>query len=270
MDDTGNTAQERGGGAYVYGEGTFSVSDVPDITGNKAGGKDSNVYPPSGKTIGITVTVANPQSGATIGYSQDGANYSEKKIEYTVAQSATPVYYRISAPGYVSAYGSATVKIDQIDAAVTVTGRQSSVPYDGKAHTVEGYDFKASTPLYTENDFTFSGSAVASQTDAGTAKVIITDKPGGNYVVNGEATFTIEKRPATVTASDRTVKAGGEIKTGVKQVKATGLLKGHTLKSVKLTSSSTAKATARGTITPGGAVIVAANGLRSAVKVTVK
>ena len=96
--------------------------------------------------------------------------------------------------------------------------------------------------------------------NAGTAKVIITDKPGGNYVVNGEATFTIEKRAVTVTAADQTVKVGEEIKTGVEKVKLTGQVKGHVLKSVKLSASSTAKATARGTITPGGAVIVDAKG----------
>ena len=249
---------------------------------------------------------------------------------------------------------------------VTITGHTSTATYNGSEHKVSGYDFKASTPLYTAKDFTFTGKAEASQTDAGTAKmglkssqfanknknfktvtfnvtdgwqkvnpapvdeehgnlgielefdtrkyedkpfepelmlrrrpqkfytgnanaatnddegelipaneytvtyknninagtakVIITDNPGGNYIVNGEATFTIEKRAVTVTAADQTVKVNGSIQTGVKQVKASGLVKGHTLKSVKLSASSTAKATTSGKITPSGAKIVDAKG----------
>jgi len=96
--------------------------------------------------------------------------------------------------------------------------------------------------------------------NAGTAKVIITDKPGGNYVVNGEATFTIEKRAATITAADQTVRVGEGITTGVEKVKLTGQVKGHTLKSVKLSSSSTSQPTTSGKITPSAAKIVDAKG----------
>ena len=96
--------------------------------------------------------------------------------------------------------------------------------------------------------------------NAGTAKVVITDKPGGNYVVNGSATFTIEKRKVTVTAADQTVEAGESIQTGAEQAKLEGQVQGHTLKRVKLTATSTAKATVKGKITPSAAVIVDARG----------
>ena len=57
--------------------------------------------------------------------------------------------------------------IDPINATVTITGHSNTAPYDGEKHSVKGYDVEFSTPLYTEADFTFSGTAEAARTDAG-------------------------------------------------------------------------------------------------------
>ena len=54
------------------------------------------------------------------------------------------------------------------DVVVTITGRNNTVDYDGKAHSVSGYDVEISNNLYKESDFTFSGTAEATRTDAGT------------------------------------------------------------------------------------------------------
>ena len=51
---------------------------------------------------------------------------------------------------------------------VTITGHNDTVPYDGDEHTVTGYDVSISNDLYKEGDFTFSGTAEAKGTDAGT------------------------------------------------------------------------------------------------------
>ena len=51
---------------------------------------------------------------------------------------------------------------------VTITGHNDTVLYDGKEHTVTGYDVSIDNELYKEGDFTFSGSAVVKGTDAGT------------------------------------------------------------------------------------------------------
>ena len=51
---------------------------------------------------------------------------------------------------------------------VTITGNSATLPYSGSEQSVTGYDFKASNPLYKEDDFVFSGTAVAKGTNAGT------------------------------------------------------------------------------------------------------
>ena len=45
-------------------------------------------------------------------------------------------------------------------------------------------------------------------TNAGTGRIIITDKDGGNYIVNGEKDFTIEKAEVTIKALDKDRRRG--------------------------------------------------------------
>ena len=48
--------------------------------------------------------------------------------------------------------------INPIDVTVTITGHNNTADYDGTAHTVTGYNVSISNPLYTVNDFSFTGS----------------------------------------------------------------------------------------------------------------
>ena len=57
--------------------------------------------------------------------------------------------------------------INKIDVTVLIKGHTDSVVYDGAEHTISGYDVEFTNPLYTENDFTFSGSASAKQQNVG-------------------------------------------------------------------------------------------------------
>ena len=50
---------------------------------------------------------------------------------------------------------------------VTITGITDSRPYSGAEQFVTGYTVSTSNPLYTEADFTFTGTAKAAGTDAG-------------------------------------------------------------------------------------------------------
>ena len=49
---------------------------------------------------------------------------------------------------------------------VTITGNTKTVTYDGEEHTVDGYSVSIDNALYTEADFTFSGTKVVKRTDA--------------------------------------------------------------------------------------------------------
>ena len=63
------------------------------------------------------------------------------------------------------------LKIDPVETEVFVkiAGNTKTETYNGKEHSVEGYTVTSiSNPLYTANDFTFSGTAEAKGTNAGT------------------------------------------------------------------------------------------------------
>ena len=63
------------------------------------------------------------------------------------------------------------LKIDPVETEVVVkiAGKTKTETYNGKEHSVEGYTVTSiSNPLYTANDFTFSGTAKAAGTNAGT------------------------------------------------------------------------------------------------------
>ena len=135
--------------------------------------------------------------------------------------------------------------IDPLDAvAVTITENSDTVIYDGEAHEVTGYTVKTSSQLYTEDDFTFSGTAVAKGTDAGTYDMNVKAEDFANTnsnftnvrftVVDGS--LTINKRLVTLTSEtaskpydgtalerpDVTVTGDGFVKGEVSDIKATG------------------------------------------------
>ena len=63
------------------------------------------------------------------------------------------------------------VTITPINVTVIITGHNTSVDYDGEQHTVTGYNVEIEDSLYTEDDFTFSGTAEASRTEVGTTQM---------------------------------------------------------------------------------------------------
>ena len=55
---------------------------------------------------------------------------------------------------------------------MTIVGAVNATDYDGAEHTVTGYTATANTTLYdVTKDFSFTGSASATRTDAGTANM---------------------------------------------------------------------------------------------------
>ena len=111
---------------------------------------------------------------------------------------------------------------DQV--AATITGHTSTGTYNGSAQSVSGYDVSINYPGYTTSDFTFSGTASASRTSAGTTNMglaasqftntnpmyrnvvfVITD---GYIKINRKAvTVTADNKSKTYGASDPTLTA---------------------------------------------------------------
>ena len=100
--------------------------------------------------------------------------------------------------------------INPIDVTVTITGHNSTVDYDGEEHSVSGYDVQISNPLYTADDFTFSGTAEAKRTDVGTTKMGLAESQFTNTNTNfGTVTFNVTDGYQTINPIDVTVTITG-------------------------------------------------------------
>ena len=86
---------------------------------------------------------------------------------------------------------------------VTITGHKDEFTYDGKEHTVKGYDTSISNQLYKATDFTFTGKAEVSRTEVGTSDMglkndqfqnVSTNFTNVKFVVN-DGSITIKERP---------------------------------------------------------------------------
>ncbi len=92
---------------------------------------------------------------------------------------------------------------------VTITGNTDSRPYSGADQSVTGYTVSTSNPLYTEADFTFTGTDTAKGTDAGSYAMGLTPAQFENTNPNFEnVTFIVTDGKLTITP--RSVKLTSE------------------------------------------------------------
>ena len=86
--------------------------------------------------------------------------------------------------------------VTPIEATVTITGATNTADYDGQAHAVSGYTAKVDTALYDVNkDFTFSGKASASRTDAGSTPMGLAASQFKEIPHNARGALTAEFQP---------------------------------------------------------------------------
>ena len=167
---------------------------------------------------------AGEAMGGIMLYSLDGEQFSAEIPTSTTAGSYT-VYYKVQGDSNHSDTEPASV-------IVTIGPKEVLQPTILLTTTDYTYDGTAKEPTVTVRD----GETVIPDTeytvgyesnvDAGEAKVIIVDMKGGNYTVNGEATFVITKAPSAVmkapqarelyyTGTAQTLADGGEASGGL-------------------------------------------------------
>lgn len=92
---------------------------------------------------------------------------------------------------------------------VTITENRGTAKYDGSEKTVTGYDTEISNPLYTTDDFRFTGDATITGTDAGSYDMELVPENFENISNNfsnvefviEDGTLTISKREVTLTSA---------------------------------------------------------------------
>ena len=117
----------------------------------------------------IAVAVDPSITGATVRYGlkRDGV-FGDKPL-FTNVCAATTVWCEISAAGYLPVTNSASVTITpRTGVEVTITGRTATYAYDGREKRAGGFVVTTSDPLYTVDDFVFTGNSNAVRTAVGT------------------------------------------------------------------------------------------------------
>jgi len=95
--------------------------------------------------------------------------------------------------------------VTPLPVAVTVTGNNVPVTYDGAEHAAEGYTLSIGNDKYPEEAINFSGQALATGTDAGTYPMNLTSEQFSNTNENFEVTFTVVDGKLVVSPVDEVV-----------------------------------------------------------------
>ena len=152
-------------------------------------------------------------------------------IVYTTSAGFKPGNYTITKV-------EGTLKITPVTDKVTVTivGSKGDEVYDGNEHTVTGYTTAIDNKLYTVNDFTFTGEAIAKGTDANTYKMGLKAEQFENNNTNftnvefavTDGSLQINPRSVKLTsATDEKVYDGQPLTNGVVTVSGDGFVKGE-------------------------------------------
>ena len=139
---------------------------------------------------------------------QTDVGKSENTFTYTPKEGTNPDNYAIT-----TEYGTLEVTPVTDKVTVTIKGGKSSVTYNGEEHTVSGYKVSdISNPLYTANDFSFSGTAEAKGKNASLYKMGLKAADFANTSNNfknvefvvADGQLEITKRPVKLTSADLT------------------------------------------------------------------
>ena len=213
-------------------DGTLTI-DKRDVTLTSA--SDSKTYD------GTALENKNVTAEGFVG--NDGATYNVTGSQTEVGSSDNTFTYELNKGTNKDNYniktvnGKLTVTENADEVVVTITEKSGTAKYDGKEHTVKGYDVtNISNKLYTKKDFTFSGDATVKGTNAGTYNMEVkagdfknTNKNFSKVkfvIVDG--TLTIEKRTVIMTSASQNKVYDGKALTSKKvTVSGEGFAKGE-------------------------------------------
>ena len=211
-------------------------------------GSDSKVYDGTALTKN-SYTSTDPAAGDTLAsVTVTGSQTDAGSSENTASNAKLMRGDRDVTANYAIEYLPGTLTVTPVTdkVTVTITGYTDTVTYNGAEQSVTGYETAISNPLYTADDFTFSGEAIAKGIDADTYKMNLTaaqfENSSHNFA-NVEFTVTdgwlkIDPMALTITAD-----SGSKVYDGTALTKnsytSTDPAAGDTLASVTVTGSQT-------------------------------
>ena len=184
----------------VYGDKAETVK----VTYHSNFGTDSkrttDAMPNNGKfTVADYKTLGLPENNdyEFIGWS---TNSGEQKVEFKKGESA-----RADNIGSNDLYAQWKLKTIETEVVVKITGETSTKTYNGSEQSITGYTVESiSDSRYTANDFTFSGTALAKGTDAGTYPMGLKPENFENKNANfSKVTFVVTDGSLTINPIDK-------------------------------------------------------------------
>ena len=197
------TAKEGGNYTFTAKTENFEIRKAAAVLTSSPQAKDLTYNGTEQELVGVGVA-----SGGTVVYSATGADDSYSEAIPTGENADTyTVYYKVKGDGNHTdtepKQVTVTIKPREITPAITLsadwltnTNGVYTCTYDGTAKTPT-VTVKDGTETIDATEYTVS---YRDNTDVGTATVTVSDANGGNYTVNGTATFQITKKAPTVTA----------------------------------------------------------------------
>ena len=192
---------------FVIVDGTLEIAKR-NVTLTSA--DDEKVY--DGKALTndtVTVTGDGFAEGEGAAYDVTGTRTevgnNPNAFTYTLNEGTKAENYNIT-----KVEGTLTVTPLTDKVTVTITENSGTEKYDGAEKTVTGYTVSIDNALYTESDFTFSGTDSVSGTDAGTYNMELKAEDFANISKNFsnvefvivDGTLVITKRAVTLTSAD--------------------------------------------------------------------
>lgn len=161
----GDVDVTAGYGEAALENGTLTVTPRSVIMTSANAEKPYDGTPLTNNTVTVTGDGFIEGEGATYAVTgtQTDAGESDNTFTYTLKDNTKADNYKIEV-----AYGKLKVTPISDKVTVTITGNSDTKPYNGEKQSVKDYEVEISNKLYTVNCFSFTGSAVAKGTDAGT------------------------------------------------------------------------------------------------------
>lgn len=214
-DSAGATVVYEDGASFVMPNTDTTVyavwEELPEVKATVNGYNDTY----DGNAHGLTVTVTEPTSGATVMYGTEEGTYdlTECPTITNVADSPKTIYYKITADGYKGITGNATVIIGKANGTVSKAPEAQTLTYNGQAQELVTDGEATGGTLYyavtTENeaptDENLYTTSIPSATEAGTYYVWYKVKGDNNHNDSTAKLIevTISKAPLTVSADTK-------------------------------------------------------------------
>jgi len=183
----------------------------------------------------IAINVTQPTSGYTIKYSlEDDGVYDITNItgspEFKNANdSAITVYYQISAPGYITATGSKTLKINPESATINIANL--TLTY-GESFTLDQLNYSVAGLVNGDaiSDITLSTNAVTGINPVGSYTITATYKAHSNYSISvNNGTLTIRPKDVEISITNTTSVYGDSFNTNNIKYSCSGIVNNDNL-----------------------------------------